>query len=286
MDKSQCRHLVLTRWNVPWGSPYVARTDPVFLKTRLMLFARTCYPSLLRQSCQNFTWLGALDEASPDWLKQELAQLFPRMQLVIADWRTHSWSATVTPYLNQPWLLTTRIDNDDFVHRDFVRELQAAWRPVREALSMPVGFSWQAGRSYRRDYINNPFVSLNEAATTAGNVRTVYCRMHTRIHEAAPVRTLTPRPRWGQLVHGHNAGQRPVAYPESSRLAVNWVDFGIRNPSSFIRLALVRSATHPCIAPTATSTCTARPRRARSPESAIRSTARCKTGTSVLHGPK
>ena len=104
------------------------------------------------------------------------------------------------------WLLTTRFDNDDALHRQFVERLHDEVRPgTTEALNFPYGVVLGRGRTYLSLQASNAFVSLSEIFP---NPKTVLGDTHNTISRIAPVRNIEGGPAWMQVVHNSNVSNK------------------------------------------------------------------------------
>jgi hypothetical protein len=104
------------------------------------------------------------------------------------------------------WLLSTRLDNDDGLHSDFIATVQRA-QTFRgpEILNCPAGVVLRGDRVYRRVDRSNAFISLSEPFEGAASVLRV---SHIYAGEAYPVRQVTTNPMWVQVVHGANISNK------------------------------------------------------------------------------
>src|ERR1700761_2223454 len=128
------KHVFLTRFNVRWDEASDGAslgTNPEWLAGRFDLFERYCLPSMLAQSTQDFTWIIFFDHQTPEPFAtraRALAQVSPNIVPVFCKSLPLEFVVeTIVEVLpEQPeWLLTTRLDNDDGLHRDFAATLQA-----------------------------------------------------------------------------------------------------------------------------------------------------------------
>src|SRR4051812_14454073 len=138
-------HVLLTRFNLPSaGHEGLVRAKENWLRDRVALFERYCLPSVRAQTCQDFTWIVYFDPQSPQWLRDWAGEHqdsgdfhvvyrdeVPRAVL-LDDIRA------ALPGAPRGTLLTTNLDNDDSVARDFVARLQAA-TPVTERAAVYLG---------------------------------------------------------------------------------------------------------------------------------------------------
>jgi hypothetical protein len=201
-------HWLITRFNVPFRRYLGTSTDPDWLDHRMRLFVENCLPSVAHQSCQDFRWLLLVDRKTPRRrLKEILALAKTRAFELHAV--GFEWGDDAAKYLarerRSEYLLTSRLDNDDAIHRDYLRTVQGGFvRQTFEFLELPNGLKLDEGRRdlYRFRRRSGPFLTLVERVV--GSPATVYCCNHTRATELGPLRTLDLEHAWLQVVHGWN----------------------------------------------------------------------------------
>lgn len=203
----EASHFVLTRFNVRSFYHSSEPTDE-WLRERLRLFRQYCLPTLADQSSTLYLWLVFLDEQSPQWFRQEIekdARGRFEAVYVAGAFTAETVSNAVTNRTDAPYILTTRVDNDDAVARDFVQTIQNCFqRQDFEFINLVNGAQYADGRVYLRPYTKNPFLSLIEA-TGAAAPKTVFVEHHYRVDERGPVQNIrTAHPMWLQVIHGGN----------------------------------------------------------------------------------
>jgi hypothetical protein len=125
------RHLVLIRYSISLYKRNPEQVAMLWLLHRLRLFRRTVVPTLSHQTCHDFTPVLFCDPQTPADYTQRLKALIEPLGGLIAD---HSWAfynrqglldaLDITP-ANTDVLMTTRLDNDDVIHEDFIARAQA-----------------------------------------------------------------------------------------------------------------------------------------------------------------
>lgn len=134
-------HFILTRFNLPlWGKDKNGCDidREAWLKERLELFETYTLPSIINQSCQDFTWILLCDENTPveyrDRIKSYRDKCHQIELIQVED--GYAWdfarifSDVVTSLLEErcakdgDWCLTTYLDNDDALHVDYVARIQ------------------------------------------------------------------------------------------------------------------------------------------------------------------
>lgn len=204
-------HVIITRFNL--GQP-----SPDWIAPRCPLFERFALPSVRSQTSQQFIWLLLGDAETPvEWRLKLESLLSERMEFV---WTTRDraglWSRIAElRKTTHTHLLTTRLDTDDAVARDYVTNVQNAARRSgrRYFINLPLGYRWYDGQVTPSRHASNQFISCCEPYD---GFATVHCgAKHTRLRQVGPiVQVATPSPAWVYTYHGTNVwnpGQRPTA---------------------------------------------------------------------------
>jgi len=220
------QHLLLTRFNVPdqtlQNDKHGCRVlTTEWLEHRIMLFERFCFPSVAAQSCRNFTWLVLFDSASPAWFRGHLEKYrsFDRfMPLFIPDIEERIEAILTHVDADAEFLITTRMDNDDAIHRDMIREVQGHFHgQERIFLNFPQGYLLCHDTDlYHAWDRHNPFISMIEKRRTQP-FQTVWCCRHTKGESAGKVMQIDDRPRWLRVIHHRNAAPRDPSLSTSMR---------------------------------------------------------------------
>ncbi len=210
-------HAIITRFNVHINAKtYDLRLSPTWLAERFELFRRFCLPSVRGQTCQVFLWFVLLDKDTPPLFRRMVAALqgYPNFRPVYCG-AFESVLPTVRQavaeaFPDAPWLLTTRLDNDDALARDFVALLHAVvggleangQTPEGELyINFPNGLQYKDGVVYDFYDATNAFVSLLERNRPP---HTVFWVDHPSIYGKAPVAQITAKPIFLQTLHGGN----------------------------------------------------------------------------------
>lgn len=210
-DVSEFQHFVITRFNLPWGKSELC-LDAAWLDHRFELFEQFCLPSMRGQSAGNFTWLVFFHPATPDPYRSRITEYarWPNFHPVfdattgevrpMADAARRAIAGRISG--NTSHVISTRLDNDDAVGRDFLATVQSNFTGQDfEYLNVPRGYIWASGRVYLREHLSNPFISLVEKLD---GFRGVLDAQHGQLSERGRIRQLTSEPLWLQVVHGKN----------------------------------------------------------------------------------
>ena len=235
----EASHFVLTRFNVRSFYHASEPTDE-WLRERLRLFRQYCLPALADQSSAQFLWLVFVDDQSPQWFRHEIEKdARGRFEpvYVAGAFTAETVSEAVAARTDAPYVLTTRVDNDDAVARDFVQTIQSCFqRQDFEFINLVNGAQYADGRAYLRPYTKNPFLSLVEAAGTAAP-ETVFVEHHYRVDERGPVRNIrTAHPMWLQVIHGGNVLNEIVGLRVPGHRIARFFNCGLDFNDSFVDL--------------------------------------------------
>lgn len=224
------QHFIQSRFNL-----YLALREKVcpteesyraWCARRANLFLDVTLPSMLGQSSQAFEWLVYFDvERNPpvERVLDALA-LHPNIHPLFFDGRDRGpWDLIGRARLgvaartvsDTEVVVTTKLDTDDALHRDYVRVIGTHSRRLSldeigsgVALNCSYGAQLAAGRFFAFPYEHNPYLALVEAVGTP--MRTAMTLQHHKIHERVAVKQLLhPQPLWLQVIHERNAYNRP-----------------------------------------------------------------------------
>lgn len=208
-------HLLLTRFNLRAGGVYDDRYSDAWMAHRMTIFARWCLPSVRAQAGAAFRWLVFFDRTrSEPWRAEidRLAALAP-FEPVFLDDAAGLVAAIAARAPSAGVVVTSRLDNDDVLHRDhlaLVRRAAEAVLAAGDALPAVIDVRtllwWDvAGGSLRviphREV--SPYASLVERVAPGAPARTVFAAPHNRLDRAfGPPRMIDGRVL--TLVHDRN----------------------------------------------------------------------------------
>ncbi len=235
------QHFVLTRFNLQidrWKTSKrgVDVRTPQWLDHRFQMFENYCLPSMLNQSNQNFTWYLLLDQNTPEAYKQRMTSLLAEKENFHFDFIDDGFYFAKHFRLfmkdkisvDDQFVITTRLDNDDMVHHRFIEQIQLLYEPVANTvIDLTKGFQISVDtdshtiRTYDRPY--NHFISLVEPAV---HFHTVYSHFHKEWSEADNYQAYDEERLWVELIHSNNfANRTKKKYPRT--IHFNNADFGI-----------------------------------------------------------
>ena len=226
--KADLDHILITRFNLPsQGHESMIRAQENWLKNRVVLFERYCLPSVMAQTCRNFSWIIYFDPHSPTWLldwvrgHEQQSHFIPHFREEVAGNDLLSDIRAVVGDHHGAELLTTNLDNDDGLAIDFVARLQRAARlGDRTVIYIGDGLI-RCGDVllYRRVDPHNAFCSVRESWNAPV---TCWVDWHNLLPLRMPAVILRGDPGWLQVVHGANVSNRVhgrVTYPTQHRAA-------------------------------------------------------------------
>jgi hypothetical protein len=209
-------HIVVTRFNI--GTSYFATgrgIDEAWLETRLELFDRFCYPSMVRQTA-SYQWAVMLDARTPVVYRNRLEEYRERLPSLTPVYlsgviRNDEIRSAVKEVLgpHSGTLITTRLDNDDCVASDFLARIQQTARNVgRGFINFPIGLQLYKERLYYSIDRSNPFISFVETLDASERPRTVYQGDHRELRKVGPLTQVWAPPLWLQVIHERNVANQ------------------------------------------------------------------------------
>jgi hypothetical protein len=199
------RHVILTRFNVRLPEHRPRGKD--WLTHRFRFFERFCLPSVRSQSHRNFDWVIFFDAATPREFVDRIQQCHElrafRPVYVDGHFTQGTVQKAVSPLIaGCEHVITTRLDNDDAICRDFVAVIQDHFAAQKFTfLNFTHGYVWHRNDLYRVRHLSNSFISLVEQT---GNVSTVFAGNHMHLSALGPVQQIPKPAAWMQVVHDRN----------------------------------------------------------------------------------
>lgn len=224
------QHLVITRFNVVINRDDNSLPSSEWLEQRMRLFEMYCLPSIKAQTCQNFKWLILMSESTPKDVRNRMEQFqkqVPMIQVIyigpIKNITTFYHQLAFDFAEGSPYILTTRLDNDDVVAPTYIADIQ---RVATSLTNVPTVLSFPHGcQLFINDSVGlglfwrlNHFISMLERLDDT--THTVLDFDHTQIsHKASIHCENTVYPVWGELVHGGNVSNNytPHNHPRVER---------------------------------------------------------------------
>ncbi len=210
-------HYLVTRFNIPvevWASDKGGKSvrDKGWMEHRLHLFKKYCVPSVMAQSEKNFHWIIYCDTLSTFTLRDEIMDAVKEIKQVSLRYVPNmaDMSNDLQALLQQsdhPYVITTRLDNDDALEKDFIRRIQTQFVPEDRIL-----INLQGGYFYHPEIavvtrlnISEPnnFISLIETSN-AKEILSVFGFPHTQIPLGIKMIRLREGFHWLRIIHARN----------------------------------------------------------------------------------
>lgn len=206
------KHFVLTCFNVKLSDPKYASKglglDRAWLRHRFKLFDRFCYPSVYGQTCQNFKWIVFFDIDTPQIFKNEIDRYCYWTNLIPVFIHGNEIINEARKIIlknirnNTKFLITTRLDNDDAIFKDFVFIIQRHFKNQEfQFLNFTNGYLLTSRNLYLHEHMSNPYISLIEKLQ---GFKTVWCGEHNKLSAIGPIEQITCEPAWLTVIHGRN----------------------------------------------------------------------------------
>ena len=184
-------HFIITQFNLrnfPLAENNEYESWLQWTRNRIVLFRKFCLPSVLNQSIKSFTWLIYFDSDTPAEFNEFLTELrsFSFINICycsgIDDFNLryiNEVKKRISP--SEKWIITTRIDNDDCLHKDMVKTIQENFiRSHKFLISLASGYILDITDTTLSHYFypQSPFISLIE--DPGKDVNGVFEKGHTR----------------------------------------------------------------------------------------------------------
>lgn len=230
-------HFILTRFNIQLfrhDKHGHAIDSKSWLEERINLFETYTLPSIIGQSCQDFTWILLVDSKTPAVYRERLMDYrkqCPQITYISCEgkygWRfANIFQQVVGKLLKEKGAkvgdhcLTTYFDNDDCLNKDYIKDIHDILLQNDNNILLKDGFlAYNYGIQYFTElgiatkikYTNNHFITLFEKVSSAENpsVRTCYgygSHFDVEKRNVAPVHHIThsDKPMWAEVIHNGN----------------------------------------------------------------------------------
>ncbi|HLW62892.1 MAG TPA: glycosyltransferase [Flavobacterium sp.] len=246
MDESdQIKHFLITRFNLKhsqWTKQNVLNSD--WLYERIEIFEKICYPSVINQTQKNFVWILFFDIQTPLEIKHYIENKYrdKRLRIHYIDGfkELQSASKSIIKSLLNPsdYFITSRLDNDDALHKDYIQTIQSlAILKTKTIIDLVKGNQLvlhnNQGIASLLVYKYNPFISL---ISNAEKMELVIEKEHTHWNNKAYTYIkYQKKALWLQYIHSNN--QLNTFDHSLKKVTINLNDFHITNleikPQSF-----------------------------------------------------
>lgn len=232
------KHFLITRFNIPFEKFSQDKAgkeilDAEWLSHRFNLFEKICFPSVQNQSEKGFIWMIYFDINTPNVYKDRIEKLKSNFRNInpyyvqdMDDFYT-SLNQDISFFLsdNDSYLITSRMDNDDLIHRDFIKTIQSLAQEKNKYL-IDLSRGYQMNLDGKVDKVIkqfNPFISLKESVDS---FETVMAHQHGRWRGKVSRKRYKKKLLWVQIIHDknlHNHFKKRFFFQKK----IDLVDFGV-----------------------------------------------------------
>lgn len=226
------KHYLITRFNLKNKNWDVTKNNETLLTRewmahRIELFRNFCLPSVANQTNTNFEWLLFFDTTTDTDFKTEIEALikpFPHFKAFYID-GMDAFHSSIKTYITKdskanPYIITSRIDNDDCIHKDYISTIQKQFKSQDfMAIDILKGYSLQVSPDImlgKKEHIFNPFISLIEKNEAP---KTVWFSDHNMWKKESRRIEIANQRLWMSIIHEKNKVNEFDGYDN-----VNWND--------------------------------------------------------------
>lgn len=214
---------LLTRFNLdlfPKDKNARSTRTEEWLVDRFALFENYCFPSVSSQSDNDFIWILLFDEKTPDKYLKRISEYQVRMKnfLPVFFSSEEAWShqklvnKVIVDHKDEtPFLITARVDNDDALNKDFIKNVSLL-RNVSSDLDH--FYSFGCGLQYytklnlaiKLQYPKNHYLISVSRKYDKNTTRNILEYLHPEIaNYGIPFTCLEKtEPMWVEVIHEHN----------------------------------------------------------------------------------
>ncbi len=203
-------HYILTPFNLEinrWRKKVCF--NKAWMDFRVECFKQVTLPSIQSQTNQNFKWLVLCDADTPEIYHRKLHCRESNIEVIYSKNYDNLWRDVLKSYRTEQHLLTTRLDGDDALHEDFVKNLQVIINPLKLGIfNFLLGIITDGKKIYRVKRSSNPFASMLSTSPHQ-HIRTI---AHPYLRRDPTFKQISiSQPMWLTYIHGMNVNN---ALPE------------------------------------------------------------------------
>jgi len=222
LENTDYIHFLITRFNLKstWSEDKngIETNTEAWLENRYHLYQKYCFSSVKNQKTKNFTWLVYFDSDTPNKYKEINNSMKSNFSNFVPVYKSSynefldDIGKDLKEYINErrkipTHVITTRLDNDDALHRDSVDAIQSCFNNQHLGIiDIIKGYGYRISNRKiltKRNYKLNPFISLVEELGDALEIKTVYNRPHTEWTDVNYT-PYTKKRLWMQIIHEKN----------------------------------------------------------------------------------
>ena len=211
------KHYLITRFNLRNKNWDVTKNNETLLTRewmthRIELFRNFCLPSVVNQTNTDFQWLLFFDETTDEDFKNQLNSLlqpYKHFRAFYID-GMDAFHSSIKSFIEKDskdnaYLITSRIDNDDCIHKDYIQTIQNQFQSQDfMAIDILKGYSLQISPDImlgKKEHIFNPFISLIEKNDTP---KTVWFSDHNMWKKESRRVEIANQRLWMSIIHEKN----------------------------------------------------------------------------------
>ncbi len=218
------QHYIITRFNLRRTDWAITKNNEKvlsdsWLEERFELFENFCFPSVINQSKLNFKWFVFFDINTPEKYKAKiekyklLSENFYPFFIDGMDKYLPSISEKIKEFTDTDYVITSRLDNDDSLHKDYVATIQSMFNS-QDYLAVDVidGYGMQVGKKMRigkMRHLYNPYISLIEKTNQA---KSVWSKGHTYWKYESEITRVVNKRLWLTIIHDKNKSNKFRGY--------------------------------------------------------------------------
>ncbi len=198
------------------------------MKRRIEIFEKITLPSVLAQKEKNFTWLVLFDPSVKDE-HSDFIQKLENISFCIPVYSEDGLLPTIKNKISETTpadirhIITTRLDNDDAIHQDYIKDLQSNFTPNQNyIINFSEGFSYSDEMASIFNRNMTMFASFFECLDN-GELQTVYCAPHPALRKVAPVKHIHSKPMYIYYHHSINVSGNKLNLTPKSKLILDFI---------------------------------------------------------------
>ncbi len=248
-------HFLITRFNL--RMKHWLKTDEdvsAWMDHRTQIFLKFTWPSVCAQTTKNFKWLILFDPATKEdpaysaFIEKitEPAFIYPVFidlnEVTLVEGLKQEIDKHISP--DTKHIITSRIDNDDAIHEDYIKRVQEHFIPNKNYIlnfTDGLGYSDNLLSIAKRNKVN-PFATYFET-TDNRDLQTVYCTGHPSLKKVAPVNHVSHKLMYLVNFHDNNVSNRHVITTQIGLIwhyFVRYLCFAIPQMNRHIRYSFSR----------------------------------------------
>lgn len=177
----------------------------LWMNNRINLFEKICKPSIVNQTNKKFKWIILYDEKTPESFldKKFVALKGPPSEINMDNWSNKKEIEYISDDAGKtPYIIMTRLDNDDALSIHYVEKIQNLFqKQIFSFINADWGILYNRGSFYTLYHPHNQFCSLIQQNK---NLKSIYKKTHTTIHEQGAVEHISKGPFWMITLHEKN----------------------------------------------------------------------------------